>query len=163
MHGARLRRWLAGLGLAGALLIGTGQMGWFSGHPPTDLGVHDGRLKPPSPTPNSVSSQADLWPGPTAAQARIDPLPVVGDGPATIARLRAEIESMPGARIVEARPDYLYVQFTTRWLRFVDDAEFWFDPASNVIHVRSASRIGRGDFGVNRERIEWLRARLAAR
>jgi uncharacterized protein (DUF1499 family) len=163
MRKARWRRWIAGLGLAGALLLGAAQMGLFAGRVPDDLGVRDGRLKPPATTPNSVSSQADLWPGPAAAQARIDPLPVLGDGPATLARLRAEIDTMPGARVVEARPDYLYVQFTTRWMRFVDDAEFWFDPSSGVIHVRSASRIGRRDFGVNRARIEWLRAGLAQR
>jgi uncharacterized protein (DUF1499 family) len=162
MRKAQWRRWIVVTGLAGALLLGAGQMGWFTGGAPDDLGVRDGRLKAPASTPNSVSSQADLWPGPIAAQARIEPLPVLGDGPATLARLRAEIATMPGARVVEARPDYLYVQFTTRWLRFVDDAEFWFDSASNVIHVRSASRIGRRDFGVNRARIEWLRARLAA-
>jgi len=63
------------------------------------------------------------------------------------------------ARIVEERPDYLRVEFTTRWLRFVDDAEFWYDPASERIQVRSASRLGRKDFAVNRERIEAIRRR----
>jgi uncharacterized protein (DUF1499 family) len=47
-------------------------------------------------------------------------------------------------------------------MRFVDDAEFWFDPVAGVIQVRSASRVGRGDLGVNRARIESIRARLAA-
>jgi uncharacterized protein (DUF1499 family) len=120
-------------------------------------------LKPPSTTPNSVSSQAGLWPGhPRREDAAIEPLPLVGDGPATIARLAQVIAALDGARIVEHRPDYLYVQFTTRLMRFVDDAEFWFDPAAGVIQVRSASRVGRGDLGVNRARIEALRARLAA-
>ena len=59
-------------------------------------------------------------------------------------------------------PDYLYAQFTTRWLKFVDDTEFWLAPAEGVIHVRSASRIGRGDLGANRARIEEIRARFAA-
>ncbi|MER2506834.1 MAG: DUF1499 domain-containing protein, partial [Azonexus sp.] len=45
---------------------------------------------------------------------------------------------------------------------FVDDVEFWFDPVTGTIQVRSASRIGRKDFGVNRQRVERLRARLAA-
>ena len=65
---------------------------------------------------------------------------------------------MPGARIVDARPDYLYAQLTTKWLRFVDDAEFWASAAEGVIHVRSASRVGRRDFGVNRRRVEAIRA-----
>jgi uncharacterized protein (DUF1499 family) len=69
---------------------------------------------------------------------------------------------MDGARIVEQRPDYLYAQFTTRLMRFVDDAEFWFDPAAGVVQVRSSSRVGRRDFDVNRARIEGLRARLTS-
>jgi uncharacterized protein (DUF1499 family) len=47
-------------------------------------------------------------------------------------------------------------------MKFVDDVEFWFDPAANVIQVRSASRVGRGDMGVNRKRIEAVRAALEA-
>ena len=53
------------------------------------------------------------------------------------------------------------MQYTTKWLRFVDDAEFWFDPVAQRIQVRSASRLGEGDLGVNRARIEALRQRLA--
>lgn len=151
------------VGLLGTLMLAAGPLGWLSGRAPEDLGVRDGRLKAPADTPNSVSSQASLWSGAMAAQARIDPLPVIGDGPSTLARLRTEIESMPGARVIEAHPDYLYVQFTTRWMRFVDDAEFWFDPAAGAIQVRSASRIGSSDLGVNRQRIEALRSRLAPR
>ncbi len=150
--------------LIGALLLVllAAQLGAFSGQPPAGLGVSEGRLKAPSRTPNSVSSQAGLWPGhPQQQQAAIAPLALRGDGPATLARLKVIAESMPGARVVESRPDYLYLQFTTRRLKFVDDTEFWFDPAQQVIQLRSASRVGRGDLGVNRARIEALRARLA--
>lgn len=148
-----------------ALLLVAGQAGWLAGSPPADLGVRDGRLKAPSSTPNSVSSQADLHAGTDALvdYARIAPLPGGPDLAATMARLRALIEATPGARIVQSRPDYLYVQFTTVWLKFVDDAEFWASPAEGVVHVRSASRLGREDFGVNRARIERLRAALAAK
>ena len=151
------------LAIAASLLV-AGQAGLLSGTPPRDLGVRDGRLKPPSATPNSVSSQADQHAGTGALvdEARIAPLPGGGDLAATMTRLRRSIEAMPGSRIVEARPDYLYVQFTTRWLKFVDDAEFWASGAEGVIHVRSASRLGRSDLGVNRARIEKLRAALAA-
>lgn len=149
------------LALPLAALIG-GQAGWFEGHAPTDLGVHDGRLKAPAATPNSVSSQVDLWPGLAHREAsRIAPLPLAGDGPGSIARLRGIVTGMPGARLVGERPDYLYVQFRSRWLGFVDDAEFWFDPSAQVIQVRSASRLGQSDLGVNRARIEDIRARLA--
>ena len=62
----------------------------------------------------------------------------MGEGPATIARLAQVVEGMDGARSVERRPGYVYAQFTTRWMRFVDDAEFWFDSAAGLIQVRSA-------------------------
>lgn len=148
-----------------ALPLAAGQLGWLSGRQPLDLGVRDGRLKAPSSMPNSVSSQADLYKGTDALvdYARIAPLAGGGDLAATMARLRAVIEAMPGARIVESRPDYLYVQFETRWLRFVDDAEFLAAEREGVIHVRSASRLGRQDYGVNRERIEQIRAALDLR
>lgn len=139
------------------------RFGAFSGSAPGNLGLRDGKFKPPSKTPNSVSSQASLWPDhPQRDGAAIAPLALVGDGRATIARLARIIAAMDGARIVEQRPDYLYAQFTTRLMRFVDDAEFWFDPAAGVVQVRSSSRVGRKDFGVNRARIEDLRARLTS-
>jgi uncharacterized protein (DUF1499 family) len=152
--------WLA-LGVVVVLIAA--RLGAFSGRAPTDLGVRDARLKPPSRTPNSVTSQADLWPdAPLREYARIAPLPMAGDARASIARIAAVVEDLPGAELVEQRDDYLYARFTTAMLRFVDDVEFWVDPASGVVQVRSASRVGRKDFGVNRARIEQIRQRLAA-
>jgi uncharacterized protein (DUF1499 family) len=151
---------LLALGLAVAVLVAA-RFGAFGGSVPANLGHRDGRLKAPSKTPNSVSSQADLWvEHPMQDYARIAPLPVRGSGPATLARIKAIVTTMPGAVVVDSRDDYLYVQFTTAWMRFVDDAEFWFDPASGVVQVRSASRVGRKDFGVNRARIEVIRQAL---
>jgi uncharacterized protein (DUF1499 family) len=161
-------RWLtAGLAVVVGLpllLVAAGQAGWLAGRMPDDLGVHDGRLKAPSATDNSVSSQADLWPGAAHREAvRIGPLALTaGGGPATMARLRAIVADWPGATVVTARPDYLHVSFRTRWLGFVDDTEFWFDPAQQVVQVRSGSRLGQRDLGVNRARVEALRERLAA-
>lgn len=146
------------------LLLAAGQFGLLMGRAPTDLGVRDGKLKAPSRTDNSVSSQAALWPaGEYASEyARIAPLATGGNGPAALARLRSLLAAWPGARIVEDRPDYLRVEFMTRWLRFVDDAEFWLEPDGKAIQVRSASRLGRKDFGVNRARIEAIRERHTA-
>lgn len=143
--------------------IGAGQAGLFGSSAPTDLGVHDGRLKPPSATDNSVSSQAALYPDqPQHQAAQIAPLPLRGDGPATIARIKSVVQGMSGAKVVKSDVDYLYAQYTTPLMKFVDDVEFWYDPAAQVIQVRSASRIGEGDMGVNRKRIEAVRAALAA-
>ena len=156
----KLLKWvvLAAILLA-ALAVAAGQIGLLQGRPPADLGVRDGKLKAPSATPNSVSSQALLWPGHEAAQ--IEPLALRGSGPETMMRLKAVVEAMPGAKVVEVRGDYLYAQFTTRLMRYVDDTEFWVDPAAGVVQVRSASRLGEKDFNVNRERVEAIRSRLA--
>jgi uncharacterized protein (DUF1499 family) len=145
------------------LLLLAGRLGMFSGKQPQNLGVAQGKLKGLPRTPNCVSSQADLWPdSPQRDYARIAPIALAGgDGPATIAKLAGIVEAMPGAKIVERRPDYVYAQFTTAMMKYVDDVELWFDPQANVIQVRSASRVGRKDFGVNRARIEAIRARMA--
>jgi uncharacterized protein (DUF1499 family) len=89
-------------------------------------------------------------------------LPLRGDGPATIAKINAVVGAMDGAKIVKSDPDYLYAQYTTRLMKFVDDVEFWYDPTAGVIQVRSASRVGKGDMGLNRKRIDAVRATLAA-
>ena len=159
----RLKRLLLGVAAGALLVLLAAQLGAFGGTPPNDLGVRDGRLKPPSNTANSVSSQADLWPQhPMHDEARIAPLALQGSGAQTMAKLRRLAEAMPGAQVMQSRDDYLYVQFTTRWMRFVDDAEFWFDPNAGAVQLRSASRVGRKDFGVNRARIEAMRQALAA-
>ena len=150
--------WIA-VAVVAALLAA--RFGAFSGKAPDKIGVRDGKLKPPAKTPNSVSSQADLWPdAPRKDEARIAPIALHGDGKATIAKIAAVVADLPGSKLVEQRDDYLYAQFTTPLMRFVDDVEFWFDPLAGVIQVRSASRVGRKDFGVNRARIENIRARL---
>ena len=141
-----------------------GQLGLLRGSPPADLGLREGKLKRPSKTPNSVSSQADLWPGDAQQDyARIAPLALVGSGPETMARLKTVVQAQPGAEVVKAEGDYLYAIFTTRLMKYTDDVEFWFDPAQQVVQVRSASRLGRGDLGANRARVEAVRAALQAR
>jgi len=142
--------------------IAVGQAGMLKGRAPTNLGVREGRLLPPSTTPNSVSSQAVLYADHTMrAYASVEPYRLKGTGPATIARIKGIVEDM-GGEVVKSEPDYLYVQFTTPVMKFVDDAEFWFNPAAGVVEVRSASRLGSKDFGVNRGRVETIRRRLAA-
>lgn len=143
--------------------IAAGQLGLFSSTAPTDIGVRDGRLKPPSATQNSVTSQAALYPDhPQRADAAVAALALRGDGAATMVKLKTVVEALPGARVVKSTPDYLYAQVTTPVMKFVDDLEFWFDPAAQAVQVRSASRVGQSDMGVNRQRVEAVRAALAA-
>ena len=83
------------------------------------------------------------------------------DGNATLVRLVQLLAAAPGAKVEISRPDYVYATFTTRWMKFTDDVEFWLDRTGGVIQVRSASRLGRSDLGANRARVEALRERLA--
>ena len=140
------------------------QFGLLSGKQPNNLGVTSERLKPPSQTRNSVSSQAHLYTDHVQMQyASIEPLPFKNNNAAaSVQALLTVLKSMPGVTIVDAKPDYIYAQARTKVLKFVDDVEFWVNPAKGVIEVRSASRLGREDFGVNRARVEAIRAAYAA-
>src|SRR5687767_1935839 len=120
----------------------------FSFRRPTNLGVREGRLAPCRSTPNCVSSQAD----PSDREHYIEPLR------ASMEEVRNAVEALPRTRIVLAHPDYLYAEFRSKLLGYVDDVEFFFDGA--VVQVRSASRVGRRDFGVNRDRVEKIRELL---
>jgi uncharacterized protein (DUF1499 family) len=131
----------------------------FSWKRPDNLGVKDGRLAPPKRTPNSVSSQADA----ADAEHYIAPIPFKGDAPAALAAVRKAIESMDGGTVIRQEGNYLYAEFRTKIMRFVDDLEFLFDEKAGMIHVRSASRLGRRDFGVNRARVEAIRSRIEGR
>lgn len=144
----------------GALAVG--QLGLLKGSMPNDLGVSNGRLKPPALTPNSVSSQAALYPDhPQHAFADIAPFALTGDGQTTLAKIKALAQARADVEVVKSEPDYLYLQFTSRLMKYVDDVEFWYDPANQVVQVRSASRLGGSDLGVNRRRVESMRAELA--
>ena len=118
----------------------------FSWKRPDNLGVRDGRLAPCKRSPNCVSSQAD----PSDREHYIAPIR------GSIATARSAIESYPRTRVIRAEENYIYAEFRTRLLRYVDDVELYFD--GRVLQVRSCSRLGRRDFGVNRKRVEALRA-----
>ena len=128
----------------------------FSWKRPDNLGVKDGRLAPPKSTPNCVSSQADA----AAAEHYIAPIPFKGDVPAAMSAVRKAVEGMTDATVIRQDGGYLYAEYRTKLMRFVDDVEFFYDDKAGLIHVRSASRLGRRDMGVNRARVESLRARI---
>ena len=75
-------------------------------------------------------------------------------------RLQAVLEATPRIQITEHNDDYLRATATTRILRFVDDLEFLYQPGEDLIHVRSASRVGHSDLGANRNRVEEIRQQL---
>jgi uncharacterized protein (DUF1499 family) len=84
------------------------------------------------------------------------------DAPAAAqARARAALLAEPRTRVVAEGPGYLKAEARSRVLGFVDDVELVVDAAARVFRFRSASRVGRGDLGVNRKRMERVSARLA--
>ena len=129
-------------------------MGLLSGKRPAGLGVRNGNLKAPPSSPNAVNSQA------AGGYPQIAPFACKGPQEQAMRALKAIVESTPRTNIVEIRPDYLYAEYTSALLGFVDDVEFFFPPGGHLIHVRSASRLGYSDLGANRKRIEAIRAKL---
>ncbi|MGV2830179.1 DUF1499 domain-containing protein [Myxosarcina sp. GI1(2024)] len=121
----------------------------FTGKKPNNLGVNNGKLAPCPGTPNCVNSQSD------DPQAKIEPLPAV-----SIAEIKRVVEGMERTTIIEETPNYLYAEFKSKLMGFVDDVEFYRDETTNVVHVRSASRLGQSDLGVNRQRVEAIRTKL---
>ncbi len=111
-------------------------------------------LKPCPNKPNCVSSLSI-----DKAHA-VDPLQYHGDWHAGKAALIKIIENTSRAAVVENQDNYVHAIFKSKIFGFVDDVEFVFDDARKVIHIRSAARVGYYDFGVNRQRVEMLRARL---
>lgn len=115
------------------------------------------RLAPCPRTPNCVSTQA-----PEGSSKRMDPIPYTGTLDQARARMLQVLRAHPRTRMVQEEPGYLKAECRSRVFRFVDDVELLFDDGAKQIHFRSASRLGRRDFGVNRERMERIRAAFLA-
>ena len=121
---------------------------------PYNLGLKNQMLSPCPGTPNCVSSQEKN------SQHRIQPITFEGSLELAKERLHRVIISMRGTRIITQDVVYWHVEFTTQLLRFIDDVEFYFDGSQSLIHVRSASRQGYWDLGVNRRRVKTIRSRF---
>lgn len=134
-------------------------MGLLSGSRPDGLGFNAGKFKPCSWKPNCVCSTADPK---SDAGHFIEPLAFDGDPAAAWKRLTAIVKAAPRVNVVTENSNYLYAEFSSKTLGFVDDVEFALDSANRRIHARSASRLGVRDFGVNRARLEGIRSRFTA-
>lgn len=121
----------------------------FTGERPNNLGVKDGKLAACPGTPNCVNSQSE------DGKSKIEPLPGVA-----IAKIKQVVERMEKTTIIEETDNYLYAEFKSNLMGFVDDVEFYLDSGANLVHVRSASRLGKSDAGVNRKRVEEIRSKL---
>jgi len=141
---------LTGLGvLIVLILIGGAVRGWQSQTQP-ELGLIDGRLRICPDKPNCVSSQAGAD----------DDIHTITPIPGTDWQTLQKAIGAAGGYIVQDDGHYLHATFTSSLFRFVDDVEALRDDAEGVIHIRSASRVGYSDLGVNRKRVEAIRAKL---
>nr|ADN16088.1 protein of unknown function DUF1499 [Gloeothece verrucosa PCC 7822] len=123
----------------------------FKGTAPDNIGIHEGKLAACPSTPNCVVSQdAD-------STHTIAPITYQTDRDAAKQTLIKVLGVVPRTTIIEETDDYIRVESESRLMGFIDDAEFYFPPDEKVIHVRSASRLGESDLGVNRRRLEQIR------
>jgi uncharacterized protein (DUF1499 family) len=128
-----------------------------SGNRPANLGINEGKLAPCPESPNCVSSQS------TDKKHFIDPLSYDGSLAEAWEKLVSIIQTMKRSQIISQEDTYIYAEFTSALFRFVDDVEFYFDDTAKTIHMRSASRVGYSDLGVNRKRIETIRSKFTPR
>lgn len=136
----------------------TASAGLLSGSRPDNVGnPSDGRLAELPWAPHAVGSQA-----PKGSSKAIAPLTVNGDKGTYMARLAAVVADMPGANVIKQDAGYVYAEFTSSIMGFVDDVEFAMQPDGQRVDVRSSSRIGYYDFNANRDRIERIRAAMQA-
>jgi uncharacterized protein (DUF1499 family) len=119
---------------------------------PLNLGITDGRLSPCPDSPNCVSSRS------SDKRHFIEPIRYEGTEHRAMGRLITVVQGMKRCRIITIDDHYIHAEFTSAFFRFVDDVEFYFDSEAKIIHMRSASRIGYSDFGVNRQRMEKVRS-----
>ena len=125
-----------------------------AGNSNSQMGVSGGRLAACPDSPNCVSSQS------TDPRHAIDPLRYAGTAEKARGLLIEAVSGMKRARIVAAEERYIQAEFNSAFFRFVDDVEFILDDGTRTIHVRSASRLGYSDLGVNRRRVEEIRSRF---
>jgi len=114
-----------------------------------------GPLKACPKSLNCVSSQAG------DPEHAIAPLVYTGNATEAYAQLKKVLSGMKRIKIVAEKEDYLHAEAKSLIFRFVDDVEFYFPANVKIIHVRSASRVGYSDMGVNRKRVEEIRKRFA--
>ncbi|MDJ0651101.1 MAG: DUF1499 domain-containing protein [Xenococcaceae cyanobacterium MO_188.B19] len=121
----------------------------------SSLGVKDGYLSPCPETPNCVVSQK------TDTIHEISPIEYHTDQATARATLLKVLTVVPRTTVTEQTENYIRAESKSRIFKFVDDLEFYFPDKEKVIHLRSASRVGESDLGVNRRRIEQIRLAVA--
>jgi uncharacterized protein (DUF1499 family) len=125
-----------------------------SGKRPDEMGVDPSGLRGCPKSPNCVSSEAK------DEKHAIERFRLRGDPNASWPLIQYEIALMPGCTVVTTTHTYIHVECKSRIFRFIDDLELYLNSSNGIISIRSASRVGYWDFGVNRRRVEFLRSEL---
>ena len=128
-----------------------------SGKIPSGLGLSDNLLAPCPSSPNCVSSNA------TDDGHKVEAFVLSASPEVAWGVIREEAAALPRTTITEETPDYLHVQCASALFGFVDDFELHLRQSTGTVDIRSASRVGYSDLGVNRRRVERLRQALQAR
>jgi uncharacterized protein (DUF1499 family) len=115
------------------------------------------KLSPCPSTPNCVSSLSK------DRKHSIDPLKFTGSRDEARKKLLSILQNLKRGRIIHSDNDYIHTEFRSLIFQFVDDVEFLFSEEGSVIHVKSASRTGYSDLGVNRKRVEMIRKAFETR
>ena len=123
----------------------------FSASALAAIGLDNGQLSGCPSSPNCVVSQGG------DEEHTIEPIAYQGDRATAKETLLKVLSVVPRTEVIENTENYIHTESTSRIFKFVDDAEFYFPEDENVIQVRSASRVGESDLGVNRRRIEQIR------
>ena len=129
----------------------------LGGSRPANLGVRDGRLAPCPASPNCVSSDA------ADGDHAVEPLRLALPAEKAWRAIREAVAALPRTAFVTETDDYLHAECQSALLGFVDDLELHLRPTEGIVAVRSASRLGHSDLGVNRKRVEGLRVTLRSR
>ena len=139
--------------IMGIILLSSVMMVGCTGKRPKDLGLKDGLLTPCPDKPNCVISYKN------DSDHYIEPLVYQSSKDKAFEKIKQILDSEKRVVLIEETEHYIRAEFTTAVFRFVDDVEFYF-PQEQLIHVRSASRLGTSDLGLNRKRIEIIRSRF---
>lgn len=117
----------------------------------SNLGVIDNHLAACPASPNCVVSQNG------DSKHAIEAIPYHVERDKAKETLLKVLTVVPRTTVIEKTDDYIHALSKSRIFKFIDDVEFYFPTDENVIHMRSASRLGESDLGVNRRRMEQIR------
>ena len=134
-----------------------GLLSFLTARRPATVGVIGGRLQSCDPDKSNCVCSQHKQEGRSLGPHYVQPFAYEGDAGDAMTRLIAVLMQKKNCRIVVNRPDYLHAECMSETLGFIDDVEFYLSAPEHLIHVRSASRLGLTDFGVNRARVKDLR------